>query len=86
MANRLTMATVEWPPSNGHRRMATVDTILTLHTAGHSQREIARLTGVHRETVRRYVAQATTEASAQRRPFQRRVRGAARAAATSCTT
>lgn len=45
MANRLTMA--------------AVDTILTLHKAGHSNREIARLTGVHRETVGRYVAQAT---------------------------
>ncbi len=42
MANRLTMA--------------TIDTILILHKAGHSRRGIARLTGVHRETVGKYVA------------------------------
>ena len=36
--------------------MATIDTILTLHKTGHSNREIARLTGVHRETVGKYVA------------------------------
>ena len=36
--------------------MATIDTILTLHKSGHSNREIARLTGVHRETVGKYVA------------------------------
>jgi transposase len=47
MANRLTMA--------------EVDTILTLHRSGCSNREIARLTGVHRETVGRYVAQAAAE-------------------------
>lgn len=41
MANRLTMA--------------TIDTILTLHKSGHSHREIARLTGIHRETVSKYV-------------------------------
>jgi transposase len=35
--------------------MATIDTILTLHKSGHSNREIARLTGVHRETVGKYV-------------------------------
>lgn len=44
MANRLTMA--------------EVDTLLTLHRSGRSNREIARLTGVHRETVGRYVARA----------------------------
>jgi transposase len=37
--------------------MATIDTILTLHKSGHSNREIARLTGVHRETVGKYVAE-----------------------------
>jgi transposase len=47
MANRLTMA--------------TIDTILILHKAGHSRREIARLTGVHRETVGKYVARAAAE-------------------------
>ena len=47
MANRLTMA--------------TIDTIWILHRAGHSRREIARLTGVHRETVGKYVAQAAVE-------------------------
>jgi len=47
MANRLTMA--------------TIDTILILHKAGHSRREIARLTGVHRETVGKYIARATIQ-------------------------
>ena len=47
MANRLTMA--------------TIDTILILHKAGHSRREIARLTGVHRETVGKYIARAAVE-------------------------
>ena len=41
--------------------MATIDTILTLHKARYSNREIARLTGVHRETVGKYIAQALTE-------------------------
>ncbi len=41
--------------------MAVVDTIRTLHKSGCSNREIARLTGVHRETVGRYVAQATAQ-------------------------
>ena len=41
--------------------MATIDTILTLHKSGHSHREIARLTGVHRETVGKHVAAAVGE-------------------------
>ena len=36
--------------------MAAVDTILTLHKAGHSNREIAALLGVNRETVGKYLA------------------------------
>ncbi|MCD0462261.1 IS21 family transposase [Roseiconus lacunae] len=36
--------------------MAKQTTIQTLHQAGHSQREIARLTGVHRETVGKYLS------------------------------
>lgn len=44
MANRLTMA--------------EIDTILTLHKSGHSNREIATLLGVDRETVSKYVARA----------------------------
>ena len=47
MANRLTMA--------------RIDTIRILHNSGHSNREIARLTGLHRETVGRYVARLADE-------------------------
>jgi len=38
--------------------MAEIDAILTLHTTRHSNREIATLLGVNRETVGKYVAQA----------------------------
>jgi len=44
--------------------MAEIDAILTLHTTGHSNREIAELLGVNRETVGKYVARA----KAQNRP------------------
>ena len=37
-------------------KMVEVTTIRTLHESGHSNRKIARLVGVHRETVARYVA------------------------------
>ena len=37
-------------------KMAEVTTIRTLHQSGHSNRKIARLVGVHRETVGKYVA------------------------------
>jgi hypothetical protein len=47
MANRLTMA--------------EIDTIVTLHTSGHTNREIAALLGVNRETVGRYLAQAKVQ-------------------------
>ena len=36
--------------------MAEIDTILTLHKAGHSNREISTLVGVNRETVGKYLA------------------------------
>ncbi len=36
-------------------KMAEVTTIRTLHQSGHSNRAIARLVGVHRETVAKYV-------------------------------
>ena len=36
--------------------MAEIDTILTLHKAGHSNREIAALVGVNRETVGKHLA------------------------------
>jgi transposase len=52
MANRLTMA--------------EIDKILTLHTTGHSNREIADLLGFSRETVGKYVARA----KAQNQPDQ----------------
>jgi transposase len=42
-------------------KMAEVTTIRTLHESGHSNREIARLLGVNRETVGRYVAAANSE-------------------------
>ena len=42
-------------------KMAVVQTILTLHKSGYSNRKIAELTGVHRETVARYVTQANCE-------------------------
>jgi len=47
MANRLTMA--------------EIDRILTLHTTEHSNREIADLLGINRETVGKYVAQAKAQ-------------------------
>jgi transposase len=50
-----------------HLTMATIDTILTLHQSGHSNRQIALLTGVHRETVGKYVAAG----GAQNRPGHR---------------
>lgn len=37
-------------------KLAEVTTIRTRHASGHSNREIARLLGVNRETVGRYVA------------------------------
>jgi transposase len=43
-------------------KMAVIDTILTLHAQGKSQREIADLLGIHRETVARYLRQATQQA------------------------
>jgi hypothetical protein len=42
-------------------KMAEVTTIRTLHASGHSNREIARLLGVHRDTVGRYVAAGDAE-------------------------
>ena len=47
MANRLTMA--------------EIDEILTLHTTRHSNREIADLLAIDRETVGKYVAKATAQ-------------------------
>ena len=35
--------------------MAQKTTIQTLHQSGHSNREIARLTGIHRQTVAKYI-------------------------------
>ena len=45
-------------------KMAKVHSILTLHQQGHSYRRIAELLGVHRETVARYVHQASKPAKA----------------------
>ncbi len=35
--------------------MAQINAIQTLHASAHSNREIARLVGVHRETVAKYI-------------------------------
>jgi transposase len=40
-------------------KMAVIDTILTLHARGWSQRRIADTLGIHRDTVARYLRQAT---------------------------
>lgn len=42
-------------------RMAKQTTTRTLHESGHSNREIARLTGVHRETVGKYVSRESAD-------------------------
>jgi len=39
-------------------KMAQINAIRSLHEAGRSNREISRLTGIHRETVGKYVSQA----------------------------
>lgn len=49
-------------------KMAEISTIRTLSQSGHSKREIARLTGIHRETVAKYVA---TENSKPAKPNHR---------------
>ena len=41
--------------------MAEIDTILTLHKAGHSNREIAALLGMNRETVGKHLARAKAQ-------------------------
>ncbi|MGD0778954.1 MAG: IS21 family transposase [Candidatus Solibacter sp.] len=41
--------------------MAEIDTILTLHKAGHSNREIAALVGANRETVGKHLARAKAQ-------------------------
>ena len=38
-------------------KMAEIDSIVTLHKAGHSQREIARLLNIDRGTVSKYLSQ-----------------------------
>lgn len=43
-------------------RMAVVDSVHTLLQQGHSQRQIARMLGIHRDTVRRYARLAVAEA------------------------
>lgn len=42
-------------------RMGQVQSIVTLHESGHSNRKIARLLGVHRETVAKYVSEGESE-------------------------
>ena len=42
--------------------MAKINAILTLHKANHSNRRIAELLDVHRETVGRYIARHIADA------------------------
>lgn len=42
-------------------KMAQIHTIRSLHEAGSSNREISRLTGIHRETVGKYVSQVDSK-------------------------
>ena len=46
-------------------KMAQIDTIRNLHQSGHSYREISRLTGVHRETVAKYLADEKGQAGSK---------------------
>ena len=41
--------------------MGQVHSILTLHQSGHSNRKIAKLLGVHRETVAKYLTEGEAE-------------------------
>ena len=38
-------------------KVADINAIRTLHKSGHSQREIGRMLGIHRETVAKYISQ-----------------------------
>ena len=49
-------------------KMPTIDTIQRLHKAGLSNREIARRTGVHRQTVARYLAVAESISKSSKAP------------------
>lgn len=46
--------------------MAEIDSILTLHKTGHSNRQIAALLGVNRETVGRYLDEKKLQKPAKR--------------------
>jgi IS30 family transposase len=50
-------------------KMALVDTILTLHQRRWSQRRIARELGIHRETVGRYVREASDRSKPAKAPI-----------------
>ncbi len=63
--------------------MAKQTTIQTLHESGHSNRAIARLTGVHRETVGKYLSsKSATDDSKPAKPDHRVV--AAKSGPTNC--
>ncbi len=51
--------------------MAAVKSIATLHRSGHSNREIARLLGVDRGAVNKYVNRLKAETDAHRRDVDR---------------
>lgn len=53
--------------------MGQIDSIVSLHNSGHSNRKIAELLGVNRETVAKYVAQAAQSVADPAKP-DRRVR------------
>ena len=46
-----------------HLRMAVVQTIISLHERGWSQRRIAQELGINRETVARHLQQAATDSN-----------------------
>ncbi|MCA9266196.1 MAG: helix-turn-helix domain-containing protein, partial [Planctomycetales bacterium] len=48
--------------------MAQINSIEQLHRSGHANREIARLLGIHRETVNRYVRELKRLEDVQNRP------------------
>lgn len=47
--------------------MGQINSILTLHQSGHSNRRIAELLGVHRETVAKYLAEQPVPAKPDHR-------------------
>jgi transposase len=51
--------------------MGQISSILTLHQSGHSNRKIAKLLGIHRETVAKYVAREEAGQAVPAKPDHR---------------